>query len=62
MRLYKLLKDLPTVKAGQSSKRKLKSMAQEFESVNCGQTFNSVRRNDNFDEWFEPTDSINWNL
>lgn len=64
MRLYKLLKDLPTVKAGAIFKEKIKIDGTRVLKVcESGHRHSiPVREIDNFDEWFESTDSINWNL
>ena len=64
MRLYKLLKDLPTVKAGAIFKEKIKiDGTRVLKACESGRKHSIlVREIDNFDEWFEPTDSINWNL
>ena len=64
MRLYKLLKDLPTVKAGAIFKEKIKiDGTRVLKACESGHRHSIlVREIDNFDEWFESTDSINWNL
>lgn len=64
MRLYKLLKDLPTVKAGAIFKEKIKiDDTRVLKACESGHRHSIlVREIDNFDEWFEPTDSINWKL
>lgn len=64
MKLYKLLKDLPTVKAGAIFKEKIKiDGTRVLKACESGRKHSIiVREIDNFDEWFEPTDSINWNL
>ena len=64
MRLYKLLKDLPTVKAGAIFKEKIKiDGTRVLKACESGRKHSIlVREIDNFDEWFEPTDSINWKL
>ena len=64
MRLYKLLKDLPTVKAGAIFKEKIKiDGTRVLKTCESGYRHSIlVREIDNFDEWFEPTDSINWKL
>lgn len=64
MRLYKLLKDLPTVKAGAIFKEKIKiDGTRVLKACESGHRHSIlVREIDNFDEWFEPTDSINWKL
>ena len=64
MRLYKLLKDLPTVKAGAIFKEKIKIDGTRVLKT-CGSGHKHsilVREIDNFDEWFESTSSISWNL
>lgn len=64
MKLYKLLKDLPTVKAGAIFKEKIKIDGTRVLKT-CGSEHKHsilVREIDNFDEWFEPTSSISWNL
>lgn len=66
MRLYKLLKDLPTVKAGAIFKEKIKiDGIRVLKACESGHRHSiPVREIDNFDEWFEeikePTDSIHW--
>lgn len=62
MRLYKLLKDLPTVKAGAIFKEKIKiDGTRVLKTCESGRKHSIlVREIDNFDEWFEPTDSIHW--
>ena len=64
MKLYKLLKDLPTVKAGAIFKEKIKiDGTRVLKTCGSGRKHSIlVREIDNFDEWFEPTDSINWKL
>lgn len=64
MKLYKLLKDLPTVKAGAIFKEKIKiDGTRVLKACEPGRKHSIlVREIDNFDEWFEPTDSINWKL
>lgn len=64
MRLYKLLKDLPTVKAGAIFKEKIKiDGARVLKACESGHRHSIlVREIDNFDEWFELTSSISWNL
>nr|DAP00666.1 MAG TPA: hypothetical protein [Caudoviricetes sp.] len=64
MRLYKLLKDLPTVKAGAIFKEKIKiDGTRVLKACESGHRHSIlVREIDNFDEWFESTSSINWNL
>ena len=64
MRLYKLLKYLPTVKAGAIFKEKIKiDGTRVLKACESGRKHSIlVREIDNFDEWFEPTDSINWKL
>ena len=64
MRLYKLLKDLPTVKAGAIFKEKIRiDGTRVLKACESGYRHSiPVREIDNFDEWFEPTDSINWKL
>lgn len=64
MKLYKLLKDLPTVKAGAIFKEKIKiDGTRVLKACESGHRHSIlVREIDNFDEWFEPTDSINWKL
>ena len=64
MKLYKLLKDLPTVKAGAIFKEKIKIDGTRVLKT-CGSRHKHsilVREIDNFDEWFESTSSISWNL
>ena len=64
MKLYKLLKDLPTVKAGAIFKEKIKIDGTRVLKT-CGSGHKHsilVREIDNFDEWFESIDSINWKL
>lgn len=64
MKLYKLLKDLPTVKAGAIFKEKIKIDGTRVLKT-CGSGHKHsilVREIDNFDEWFESTSSISWNL
>lgn len=64
MRLYKLLKDLPTVKAGEIFKEKIKIDGTRVLKT-CGSGHRHsilVREIDNFDKWFEPTNSISWKL
>ncbi len=57
-----LLKDLPTV-AGAIFKEKIKIDGKSLKACESGHRHSIlVREIDNFDEWFEPTDSINWNL
>ena len=62
MKLYKLLKDLPTVKAGAIFKEKIKiDGTRVLKACESGHRHSIlVREIDNFDEWFEPTDSIHW--
>lgn len=62
MKLYKLLKDLPTVKAGTIFKEKIKiDGTRVLKACESGRKHSIlVREIDNFDEWFEPTDSIHW--
>lgn len=66
MKLYKLLKDLPTVKAGAIFKEKIKiDGTRVLKACESGRKHSIlVREIDNFDEWFEeieePTDSIHW--
>ena len=64
MRLYKLLKDLPTVKAGAIFKEKIKiDGTRVLKTCESGYRHSIlVREIDNFDEWFESTSSISWNL
>ena len=64
MKLYKLLKDLPTVKAGAIFKEKIKiDGTRVLKACESGHRHSIlVREIDNFDEWFESTDSINWKL
>lgn len=64
MKLYKLLKDLPTVKAGAIFKEKIKiDGTRVLKACESGRKHSIlVREIDNFDEWFEPTSSISWNL
>lgn len=64
MRLYKLLKDLPTVKAGAIFKEEIKiDGTRVLKACESGHRHSIlVREIDNFDEWFEPTSSISWNL
>lgn len=64
MRLYKLLKDLPTVKAGAIFKEKIKiDGTRVLKACESGRKHSIlVREIDNFDEWFEPTNSISWKL
>lgn len=64
MKLYKLLKDLPTVKAGAIFKEKIKiDGTRVLRSCESGRKHSIlVREIDNFDEWFKPTDSISWKL
>lgn len=64
MRLYKLLKDLPTVKAGAIFKEKIKiDGTRVLKACESGHRHSIlVREIDNFDEWFESTSSISWNL
>lgn len=64
MRLYKLLKDLPTVKAGAIFKEKIKiDSTRVLKACESGHRHSIlVREIDNFDEWFKPTDSISWKL
>lgn len=64
MKLYKLLKDLPTVKAGAIFKEKIKIDGTRVLKT-CGSRHKHsilVREIDNFDKWFESTSSISWNL
>ena len=64
MKLYKLLKDLPTVKAGAIFKEKIKIDGTRVLKT-CGSGHKHsilVREIDNFDKWFESTSSISWNL
>lgn len=64
MKLYKLLKDLPTVKAGAIFKEKIKIDGTRVLKT-CGSRRKHsilVREIDNFDKWFESTSSISWNL
>lgn len=66
MRLYKLLKDLPTVKAGAIFKEKIKiDGTRVLKACESGHRHSILFREiDNFDEWFEemeePTDSAHW--
>ena len=62
MKLYKLLKDLPTVKAGAIFKEKIKiDGTRVLKACESGHRHSIlVREIDNFDEWFEPTDSVHW--
>ena len=64
MRLYKLLKDLPTVKAGAIFKEKIKiDGTRVLKACESGHRHSIlVREIDNFDEWFESISSISWNL
>ena len=64
MRLYKLLKDLPTVKAGAIFKEKIKiDGTRVLKACESGHRHSIlVREINNFDEWFESTSSISWNL
>ena len=64
MKLYKLLKDLPTVKTGAIFKEKIKiDGTRVLRSCESGHKHSIlVREIDNFDEWFESTSSISWNL
>lgn len=64
MRLYKLLKDLPTVKAGAIFKEKIKiDGTRVLKACESGRKHSIlVREIDNFDEQFESTSSISWNL
>ena len=64
MKLYKLLKDLPTVKAGAIFKEKIKIDGTRVlkECKSSHKVSILVREIDNFDEWFELTSSISWNL
>jgi len=64
MKLYKLLKDCPTVKAGAIFKEKIKiDGTRVLKACESGRKHSIlVREIDNFDEWFEPTSSISWNL
>ena len=64
MKLYKLLKDLPTVKAGAIFKEKIKIDGTRVLKACESDRKHSilVREIDNFDEWFEPTNSISWKL
>ena len=64
MKLYKLLKDLPTVKAGAIFKEKIKiDGTRVLKACESGRKHSIlVREIDNFDEWFESTSSISWNL
>lgn len=64
MKLYKLLKDLPTVKAGAIFKEKIKiDGTRVLKACESGRKHSIlVREIDNFDEWFEPTSSISWKL
>lgn len=64
MKLYKLLKDLPTVKAGAIFKEKIKiDGTRVLKACESGRKHSIlVREIDNFDEWFESTSSTSWNL
>ena len=64
MRLYKLLKELPTVKAGAIFKEEIKiDGTRVLKACESGHRHSIlVREIDNFDEWFESTSSISWNL
>lgn len=69
MKLYKLLKDLPTIKAGEIFKETVtgyneKNLLVRIAPLNAKSPRLKVQDIDNFDEWFEeveePTDSIHW--
>ena len=70
MKRYKLLKDLPTIKAGEIFKETVtgyneKNLLVRIAPLNAKSPRLKVQDIDNFDEWFEeveePTDSIRWN-
>ncbi len=70
MKRYKLLKDLPTIKAGEIFKETVtgyneKNLLVRIAPLNAKSPRLKVQDIDNFDEWFEeveePTDSIHWN-
>lgn len=70
MKRYKLLKDLPTIKAGEIFKETItgyneKNLLVRIAPLNAKSPRLKVQDIDNFDEWFEevkePTDSIHWN-
>lgn len=69
MKRYKLLKDLPTIKAGEIFKETVtgyneKNLLVRIVPLNAKSPRLKVQDIDNFDEWFEkvqePTDSIHW--
>lgn len=69
MKRYKLLKDLPTIKAGEIFKETVtgyneKNLLVRIAPLNVKSPRLKVQDIDNFDEWFEeiqePTDSIHW--
>lgn len=69
MKRYKLLKDLPTIKAGEIFKEMVtgyneKNLLVRIAPLNAKSPRLKVQDIDNFDEWFEeiqePTDSIHW--
>ena len=69
MKRYKLLKDLPTIKAGEIFKETVtgyneKNLLVRIAPLNAKRPRLKVQDIDNFDEWFEeiqePTDSIHW--
>ena len=69
MKRYKLLKDLPTIKAGEIFKETItgyneKNLLVRIAPLNAKSPRLKVQDIDNFDEWFEeiqePTDSIHW--
>lgn len=69
MKRYKLLKDLPTIKAGEVFKETVtgyneKNLLVRIAPLNAKSPRLKVQDIDNFDEWFEeveePTDSIHW--
>lgn len=69
MKRYKLLKDLPTIKAGEIFKETVtgyneKNLLVRIAPLNAKSPRLKVQDIDNFDEWFEeiqePTDSIHW--
>ena len=69
MKRYKLLKDLPTIKAGEIFKETVtgyneKNLLVRIAPLNAKSPRLKVQDIDNFDEWFEeiqePTDDIHW--
>jgi hypothetical protein len=69
MKRYKLLKDLPTIKAGEIFKEMVtgyneKNLLVRIAPLNAKSPRLKVQDIDNFDEWFEeiqePTDDIHW--